>query len=167
MSDSSAFRLARVSSVWYPERETPHRPLSHWFPLAMSTRRPLSLPITLGVVMIVLLVVLTVGWVLVRRSGAGQRTRSPASTGRFCRSAHRSSCSAGRGRGPVPGPFDQGDQPQPAAVELHRQRHPRTEVADRLDEALPADAQSPPGQRRSNRRTFTARCSRTSSGSTN
>ena len=70
MNASSAFRLARVSSVWYPERETPHRPVSHWFPLPMSTRPPLSLAITLGVVMIVLLVVLTVGWVLVNVVGA-------------------------------------------------------------------------------------------------
>ena len=52
---------------------------------------------------------------------------------------------AGR-RGAVPDPLDQGHQPHPPAVELHRQRHARAEIADRLDEALPANAQPPPGE---------------------
>ena len=38
----------------------------------MATRRSLKLPITLGVVMIVLLVVLTIGWILLAGIGAGQ-----------------------------------------------------------------------------------------------
>ena len=46
-----------------------------------------------------------------------------------------------RRRGPLSGALDQGHQPQPAAIELHRQRHPRTEIPDRLDEAVFANAQ--------------------------
>jgi signal transduction histidine kinase len=44
----------------------------------MSTRRPLSLPITLAIVMIALLVVLTVGWVLLAVFGALQADRFAA-----------------------------------------------------------------------------------------
>ena len=58
----------------------------------MSTRRPLSLPITLAVVMIVLLVVLTVGWVLLNVFGAaGQRRGRRRLLGAARRSARRSS----------------------------------------------------------------------------
>ena len=42
----------------------------------MSTRRPLGLPITLGVVMIVLLVAIIVGWVLLTAIGANQEDGS-------------------------------------------------------------------------------------------
>ena len=41
----------------------------------MSARRSLRLPIVLAIVMIVLLLVLTVGWVLVNISGAAQDDR--------------------------------------------------------------------------------------------
>ena len=44
----------------------------------MSSRRPLSLPITLAIVMIALLVVLTVGWVLLAVFGAQQADRFAA-----------------------------------------------------------------------------------------
>jgi len=46
------------------------RPTYFFDNIAMSSRRPLRLPITLGVVMMVLLLVLTVGWVLLAVFGA-------------------------------------------------------------------------------------------------
>jgi len=53
---------------------------------------------------------------------------------------------AAGGRGHVFGALDQDHQPQPPAVQLHPQRHPRAEIPDRLDEALPPNAEPSPGE---------------------
>ena len=80
-----------------------------------------------------------------RRLDRADRARDRA-VGRLLGAAvgrhHVSGAGAGR-RGAVPVDFDQGHPAQPAAVELHRQREPRAEVADRLAEALPANALAP------------------------
>ncbi len=49
---------ARLAATWFPDEST-----------SMSTRRSLRLPITLAVSMIMLIVALTVGWILMTRSG--------------------------------------------------------------------------------------------------
>ena len=116
--------------------------------------------------MIVLLVVLTVGWVLLSVFGA-------LKDGRFA-ALYWALLSLGTtfiglllaGRGHLLDPVDQGHQSEPAAIELHRQRHARVEIADRLDEALSANAAPPPGEPRKSRPISTASCWKTWTGST-
>ena len=111
----------------------------------MSIRRSLSLPIMLAIVMIALLVVLTVGWVLLSVFGALKDERLAALYWVLLSIGSTFIAMLLAGRDHLLDPLHQVHQSQPAAIELHRQRHPRTEIAHRLHEALPANAQPPPG----------------------
>ena len=91
---------------------------------AMAARRSLSLPITLAIVMILILVVLTVGWVLLTVMGVWKDNREGGAL--YCPALDRHDLhrrAAGRDDH-LPGAHDQDDQSQPAAIELHRQRDP-------------------------------------------
>ena len=102
-------------------------------------RRSLKLPITLGVVLIVLLVLLLVGWVLLSVFGVfnsqhGYLYWTLLSVGAvlFVRCSGR--------RCFLLGPLGQGDQPEPTPVQFHGQCLARTQVTDRVVETLFADA---------------------------
>ena len=112
----------------------------------MASRRSLKFPITLGIVMIVLVVVLTVGWVLAYVFLAWKENAS-IYYALLAVGATFLGFSAGRHHH-LSRAHDQSHQSQPAAVELHRQRDPRAQDAHRIDEALLADARPPAGERR-------------------
>ena len=109
----------------------------------MFEHRSLRWPITLGVIMFVVLAALLVGWVLLtvfgffadpKRAGLYIALLSIGAVVPHVR--HRR-------HGALSDALDQGDQSQPAAIELHRQRDARAEKPHRVAEAVSADAQPP------------------------
>ena len=130
----------------------------------MSLRRPLRLPILLAIVMIVLLVVLTVGWVGLSVSGA---------------LVHASLAGLYWAMLPIGTTFIallvvgvvvylvlsiKTINLNRRQVELYRRSDSRAQVANCLDEAVPADLEPAPGGPARNRPTSTDSCSKTWSG---